>query len=244
MAGTFPTLSSGAVCQYGITRSIASPVRILRAVDFSEQRYRTAQLLSGWQLVYRRLKLADVELLADFFDAQKGCFDTSWVFPFQGENYTAMTFDQDEFSATESALGQYDVSLKIRQTKTNHTYTASSPATYPEIAGGIITQLPYTAGRRYSTLRTDMQSGLRYTWSERDYPQLFWSCQYPVITSAEGDTLQYFFTSMKGCYRSFTFTDPNTAAAFTCRLAMQTFDRQFLSYDQNAVSMLVEQVAA
>jgi hypothetical protein len=242
MAGTFPTLSTGSVCMRPVTRTISAAVRVLRKLNDTEQRFRTAPILSGWELTYTRMKWADVETLRTFFETQKGAFDTTWSFPFDGATYNHLAFDQDEFMFSEQRLGRFDVSLRIRQVKKSGTYVTSGTATYPTINGGVITQLPANTSLRYLTTRNDMASGLRFTRTERDNPLRAWMCSYPVITSTEAATLVDFFTSMGGRRDSFTFEDPNTGTDYTARFAQDEFRWQFVGHGISNVSLQIEQV--
>jgi hypothetical protein len=243
MAGTFPTLSSGNVLMYPATRTVAAVTRVLRSLDDSEKRFRCAPFISSWDLQYSALRIADVDTLAEFFDDQKGAYDT-WSFPFDGATYAHLCFDQDEFSATEAPLGQWSTTLRIRQVKQSGTYNTGVAAVYPTIDGGVITQIPYTAARRYLTTRVDMPSGLRYSRHERDNPLLAWTCSYPAARNTEAGTLMNFFTSMGGKWRAFTFTDPQTEVEYTARFSQDEFSRRFVGFNQNNIVLQLEQVAA
>lgn len=244
MAGTFPTLSTGSVCMYPTSRSVSAACRILTTESGLEQRFRTAPFLSSWELQFNRLSLADLDSIRAFFETQKGAFDSTWVFPFDGTNYSYLCFDSDELIWQENRLNRFDVSVKIRQTKKSGTYATSGTPSYPTINGGVITQLPASYGVRYLTTRNDLETGLRDAWSERDDPLKPWVCEYPAITASEANQLLDFFTAMGGCYKSFTFTDPVTAATFTARFSQDKFTRKYVSYGVNSVTLQVEQVSA
>ena len=130
MAGTFPTLSSGQVCMYPVTRIARTLTREFRFADGSRQGWMTQGHMNSFELQFDGLSAADRATVRDFIDLQKGQFDKSWTFPFDGTNYAACQFEMDELSATEAetAIGRYGFSLKIRQVKKHASLRLSAPA--------------------------------------------------------------------------------------------------------------------
>lgn len=244
MAGTFPTLSNGSIAMYPVTRRLSVPTRVVKFGADNEQRWRTAPILNGWDLTFNRLKLADRTTLETFFDTQKGAFDATWSFPFNGTSYTSMVFDQDEFTAVETFPNRYDINLRIKQVKKSGSYATGGAAVFPTLNNGIVTQRPFTASRAFRTIRNQMESGLQYARAERNNPLLSWGVEFSAITSTELGTLMDFFASMLGSYRTFSFTDPQSGTAYAnCRFAQDVFESRYVTKGQCATSLLIQQFA-
>lgn len=229
---------------YPVTRRVSVPTRIVKFGSDHEQRWRTAPILNGWDLVFNRLKLADRTALETFFDTQKGAFDSTWTFPFLSTNYTSMVFDQDEFTAVEAFPNRYDVTLKIQQVKKSGTYATGGTAVFPTLNNGIVTQRPFTASRAFRTIRNQMESGLQYARAERNSPLLSWKVEFPAITSTELGTLLDFFCAMLGSYKTFSFTDPQTTTTHAnCRFGQDVFESRYVTQGQCATALMIQQFA-
>jgi hypothetical protein len=229
---------------YPASRTVTAATQVIRYLDDSEKRFRCAPFLSGWELQFTNLRIADVDTLGGFFEDQKGAYDPTWSFPFDGTTYNHLAFDSDEFSATEAPLGRWAVNLKFSQVKQSGTYDTTESPVYPTIDGGVITQIPFSFSKKYLTARVDMPSGLRYSRFERDNPLRAWMCSYPAIRNSEAGTLMDFFTSMGGKWRAFDFDDPETGNTHTARFSSDEFVRRFISKNQNSLVLQLEQVAA
>lgn len=232
MAGTFPNLASGQVCFYPVERNLAIRTRVHRFANDQQQRWQTAPILNGWSLQYRRLSAADLGTLRTFFETQKGAFDKTWTFPFAGTNYTAMAFDQDDFTFTEdaAAIGRYSLNLRLRQVAKSGSYATGLTASFPAIRTGVVTQLPFTTSLRFKTLRNDLPGGQRYSYAARSTPLRAWTLEFAAITPTELATLFDFFAAMLGGLRQFSFTDPRDGVTYTkCAFASEQLDIRYLS---------------
>jgi len=79
MAGLLPLVRGGAgTCCYGTQRSVRFSTSVAMAVNGSEQRARRRPPLTSLTLPYSHLLAADVTLLRNFWQSQKGGFDSSW----------------------------------------------------------------------------------------------------------------------------------------------------------------------
>lgn len=246
MAGTFPSLSSGQVCMFPVQRSLQVRATIHRFADDTQQRYLSAPILNAWTLSYKGIKAADLATLQGFFDTQKGAFDKTWTFPFAGTSYTAMAFDQDDFTYVESAdaIGRFSLSLKLRQVAKSGSYSTGLTATFPAIRTGVVTQLPFTTSRRYKTLRNDLPSGQRYSYALRSTPRHAWTLEFPALTPSEMGTLFNFFAAMYGPLSQFQFTDPQTGTVYTkCTFAMDALDVRYVSAGVCATRVEIEEFA-
>lgn len=243
MAGTFPTISRGDVCLYPVTRTLSAATRILQFTNGTEQRFVSAPILDGWVFQYAALSAADVGTLQSFFDDQKGAFDATWSLPFLGGTFTGCCFDQDDFSPVRAVNNRHSLSLKIRQTQQSESIPSVS-AVYPQLSGGVIVQAPYTTARRFQTLRNDMASGKRYAFANRTTPLYSFTIQYGLITESELNTILAFFRWARGCWKAFSFTDPNSGTTFTnCRFGADQLSCRYNDIRQCSATVAIEQYA-
>ncbi len=108
---SYPTITSGTTT---VTRISRRPVRVLSAVDRSEQRFKVAKQLEDFQVGHDGMSKADALALQAFVAARKGGYDI-FDFTFGGVTYQNLSLDLDEAKITESALGQYNASVVMRQ---------------------------------------------------------------------------------------------------------------------------------
>lgn len=77
----FPTLSSGAVAQYGSAVGFVSPAQIIRFVDGTDQRFlASGSVLRRWAIDFRLLNESEIAALEAFFSAMSGEYST-FTFP-------------------------------------------------------------------------------------------------------------------------------------------------------------------
>ncbi len=110
---SFPTLSSGAVVKYPLTRTVVARTSVLEFVNGSEQRFIEGKQTQRFRLQFDQIKTADMVTLQTFFSDSKGAFDQTWDLTIGAETITNCYFDSDEFSATESSEGVWAVSLDV-----------------------------------------------------------------------------------------------------------------------------------
>ena len=243
MAGTFPNLASGQVAMYPVEMERLASTGILRFADDTEQRWATNRMLHAFTLQYERIAAADLATLKGFFDTQKGGFDKTWVFPFNGTNYSAMRFEQDDFTIIEASPNRYNVGLKIRQVASPTVYS-SATAVFPAIATGIVTQLPYTSSFRYRSILSEMPSGQVYTHAARAGALGLWTLTFEAILNSELNTLMDFFCAMHGPFSQFSFTDPRTGTTHTkCRFAQQMIQARYVSANVRSTQIQIEEYA-
>lgn len=244
MAGTFPNLTSGQVCMYPVTRAIVAPTAIIRFGNDTEQRWRRMRILNAWTFQYTGISAADLATLKTFFVTQKGAFDKSWVLPFNGTSFTAMTFDQDDFTYVETAeaINRFSLSLRCRQVATSGTYASGASAVFPSIRAGVKTQLPFTTSFHFETVKGDMDTGQRHSYANRTAPLGAWTLDFSAITESELNTLIDFFTSMGGSYKEFSFTDPTTGVTHSkCRFSSDELSFRYISAAVRSLSLQIEE---
>jgi hypothetical protein len=110
---SFPTISSGAVTRYPLTRTTVARTTIFEFVNGSEQRIIEGKGSQLFRLQFDRLKTADMLTVRTFFEDRKGGFDQTWDITIGAETITNCYFDGDEFSATEASEGLWAVSLDV-----------------------------------------------------------------------------------------------------------------------------------
>ena len=112
----FPKLQTGAVAQYPSWKSVQAPVKVLRYVDGSEQRFRsTRRPVRRW--VIRLSEVSDSELAAvqQFFANQQGRTGSfEFTDPWDGTVYADCSFDADELTATLTGEDRASATIKIR----------------------------------------------------------------------------------------------------------------------------------
>ena len=118
----FPTLTSGAVTCYPLTRRHNFRTRVFIFEDLSEQRFSMGTDLAEFELVFNSLSTVDKETVRDFYNSARGAYTTTWMItlpdPLGDTNvwYGMQFLPQQLFQATETVTGRWNFSLKIRQT--------------------------------------------------------------------------------------------------------------------------------
>jgi hypothetical protein len=244
MAGIFPTLTTGSVAQYPLTRGLVFPVKIAQFLDDTEQAWRSGPALNNWVLSFKRLKWADVQTIHTFWNTQKGDFDSTWSWPIDGTTWTSMVFTDAKFPDIETYQNQHSLTLNIKQTKQSSTYASGPVSTFPTINGGVAVQFPFEADTELLTTKNLMESGLQYAWYWRTAALGRWPLRFPVITNSECGTLFDFYAKCLGAYKKFSFTDPNTGVTHTnCRFGLAPITRIYRTANTSDVSLLIEETA-
>ena len=247
MAGTFPVLSHGQPVRQGAVHRLEIRVKVQQFRSGTEQRYASSGLLNSFTLAYSRLPWADVAAIRDFWTTQKGAFDSTWQLTFLDPSaqsdrmYANLAFDSDELAWNETQQGRYDLSLGAAQTVAE-AVTVSPGGDFPVIRNGVRVQLPFRSALRFRTERSDLDYGRRFAWAVWPAALRSWQLDYPVITDAEVKTLVDFYTAQGGPLHTFTFTDPNTNAAYTgCRFAPQPLELTRRTAGVNRLTLSLEQ---
>ena len=116
---SFPTLASGAVALYPVSRDTAYPVKTVRFLDDTEQRWKQGAALERFTLAYTDLSAADRDTLQTFFDSVKGTYDSTWDITIGGDTYSYCCFEDDAPQWQERTAESWDVTFKIRQVRKN-----------------------------------------------------------------------------------------------------------------------------
>jgi len=113
---TFPILKTGAVAQYGSSRTREFSTRVFRFVDGREQRFQDyGAPLRRWTIRLSLLDEAELSALESFFVAQGGQAQ-SFAFPdpWDGIVYANCSFDSDQLATQYGgqAAGMASVTVK------------------------------------------------------------------------------------------------------------------------------------
>ena len=210
MAGTYPTLSTGEVIVYPARRTVAVPTQALKFVNGFRKTWVSGIPQDAWRTSYKGLTNADKTALWNFFEAQKGAFDTSWTFALDSVSYLKFAFASDELTFTETPEqpNRWSCDVAIRQVGSYGSFP-SATATYPLLSSGALTQLPYRETQQWRTITRDMPAGQSYRWPQQQTSQTIFPLSYPAISPSEAETLRIFFLAMRGSHGTFSFIDPN-----------------------------------
>lgn len=225
MPATLPTIRSGAIALYPLTRSALRPVRVIQFMNGKEQRFKVAAPYAGFGLTYSDITATDRTTLDAFIASTKGSFDNTWQFTLGSPTYGGLAFETDTFEWTESQNRPnfYNAQIRFRQTVSSGAASAGTGTSYPTFAGGITTQLPFVQSTRYLTAKNNLECGVQHAYAFygaglTGYPTrgLYgWTLNYSVFTDAELTTLEAFYALQNGRYGTFGFTDPKDAAVYT-----------------------------
>ena len=113
----FPRLNTAAVAQYPSTRIIEAPVRVLRFVDGSEQRFRSTRgAARRWVVRLSCLNDAELARIEDFFAEQQGEAGAfTFTDPWDGTVYADCSFESDELQAWLAGEDRGAMTMVIRE---------------------------------------------------------------------------------------------------------------------------------
>lgn len=235
MAGSLPTVRGGVQALCPVTRSVTFSTDIAIAMNFTEQRSKMRPALTTFTLPYTRMSATDRTAMRNFFESQKGSFDSTWTFTLGATTYSHLTFMDDVFSFREEYATPtlYAWTLRARQTQNAGQTAGASGANFPTLAGGYKAQLPYVQLRRAAVLLNDNPTGMRYAWTWlggglTGFPTGSlhgWELAFPLLSDADLATIEAHYRNNWGRWGLFQFTDPDDAAVYTkCRYDVDQID--------------------
>ncbi len=115
-------------------------------------------------------------------------------------------------------------------------------STFPSIVTGVVTQIPWAVMQTASVSRVAMDPGFVYAYYYDANPVASWELNFSVLTASELSTLRAFWESMKGAWDTFSFTDPDTSTAYTCRFEGNDFTVSYLGAGQYALKLVIIEV--
>jgi hypothetical protein len=113
---SFPTLSTGSIACYPLTRTVSMDTTVHQFENDTEQRYRSRKELVGLELVFENVRTTDWTLIQTFFDDHDGGFAPFEV-TVNGIMYSNCVFVDDSLSKTEVNHGYVSGTVRIRQLK-------------------------------------------------------------------------------------------------------------------------------
>ena len=254
MPQTLPTIRSGRQALYPVIRRNEFSTTITKFQDATEQRWLNRPPLYRFDLVYTGISKTDALALETFFNSVKGQFDsildTDFEFTLGATLYQNLALLEDVFPIRETRQGRYDCGFRFRQTKKQGQITPSGSGSFPALASGVTTQIPYERHRRFKTTMVDQDSGPRYAWAWygaalSGFPTTSlraWMVGGPAVEDADANTLEAFFAFHGGRYGTFSFTDPDTTIVHSkVRFGEDIFERRFVGPNQNALAIRLEE---
>lgn len=239
MSITYPT--SSPAWNTPVTLTLEFGTQIIRGQDGAEQRWMTHAGRASWTLPYNHITLAERDALLAVFESAKGSFDQTVSLTFLGTTYTGLYFDTDELEFTEATNKTWTGVVKLC-TVVRTAETTAVPSDFPTLSTGAKLQLPYRYSRRFDTVAMQTEGG-RVAYANQGYSARKWSVGGTVLTDAEASAIWNCFSYAQGMYRSFGFTDPDSAARYaTCRFGSDKLEWRVLGAGQNAIQTTVQQV--
>ncbi|GEM_PF-568054 len=103
MPGTFPTLRTGAVAQYPLTRAASIPVESYTFLNFARQAYRDAVAPKRtWTVALNELDSGEITTLKAFFEQQQGQYGVfTFIDPWDQTTHTNCSFSNDVFDHSQ-----------------------------------------------------------------------------------------------------------------------------------------------
>jgi hypothetical protein len=113
---SFPRLNTGAVAQYPSERVIAFRTNVMRFLDGSEQRFRSAKgPAHRWLVRMSQVSAEEMAMLEEFFEALAGRFGSfSFTDPWDGTEYADCSLDGDEFATSAPTEWRWATRLIVR----------------------------------------------------------------------------------------------------------------------------------
>lgn len=116
---TFPALKTGAVAQYGSSRTRGFSTQVFRFLDGSEQRFQDyGAPLRRWTIRLSLLDEAEMTALESFFQAHGGKAE-SFAFPdpWDGTVYANCSFDNDQLATQYGGQGAGMASVTVKENR-------------------------------------------------------------------------------------------------------------------------------
>jgi phage-related protein len=114
---TFPKLKTGAVLQYPAARGLRFASQVLRFVDGTEQRFRTAAAaLRRWEIRLDFLDESEIAEIEQFFLENQGAFGSfSFTDPWDGTEYPNCSLESGELHLLALAEMRGRTALVVRE---------------------------------------------------------------------------------------------------------------------------------
>jgi hypothetical protein len=229
---------------YPLKYTVSCITRLNRAMNASEQAWAVRPAMVNLGLQYTNLTATDQTAVQNFFDSQKGQYDSSWTLAFDGKTYTGMRFMSDELRWEETLPNRWTCKLQA-----NGFYPAW---TYDPDLGFPVNLFGYRTGnkrRTYDTNFVDMESGSRQALAFRGGgltnfptgPMLGWELIWPQLLPSDASDLIKWFVQCNGRIGLFDYTDPATGTTYhSCRFGSDELTVNYLGYNRCSSSCVIE----
>ncbi len=116
---TFPALKTGAVAQYGSSRTRRFSTQVFRFLDGSEQRFQEFGVpLRRWTIRLSLLDEAEMAVLESFFETQGGRAGTfAFPDPWDGSVYANCSFDDDQLAMQFAGQARGTASVTVKENR-------------------------------------------------------------------------------------------------------------------------------
>jgi hypothetical protein len=116
---TFPMLKTGAVAQYGSSRTRRFSTQVFRFLDGTEQRFQEyGSPLRRWTIRLSLLDEGELAALGAFFETQGGRAGTfAFPDPWDGTMYGNCSFDNDQFEAQLAGQARGMASVTVKENR-------------------------------------------------------------------------------------------------------------------------------
>lgn len=115
---TFPTLATGAIAQYPVSRASTYSTEVIQFLDGSHQRSKIrGKMLRRWQISLAQLSEDELLAVEQFFDSTQGNFGLfTLVDPLTGENVLNCRLQNPSVITQYAAVGSGSAVLLIEET--------------------------------------------------------------------------------------------------------------------------------
>lgn len=237
---TFPATP---VPSYPVGRALEFSTVIASGVNATEQRAARTTGEERWVLQYDQITLADRDTLLAAFETAKGNVDQSLDFTFNGTTYSGCFIEAASVQAAERKLGQWSLSLTLRQVR-RAADSGALPSDFPALASGNPLQIPYTYQRAFDNVIVRSEGG-RFVYYNQATSLRLWFAGGPALTDADAQTIWDMFRRAGGRFKPFAFTDPDSGTRYaTCRFADDAIEWHYLGPNVNQVVAKIQQLVS
>jgi hypothetical protein len=214
MPSILPILRGVSAALYPFVQTFTAQTGIADGENGSATRWVKGPPLVRFELQSPRLRQADKNTLKAFFTSAKGQLSTDLKLTTY-QDWTNLSFDDNEFASVENASTRYDVAWRLTQTLPQNFSPGAPVAAYPSLIAGSISKLPYTQRKRFNTISSKMPSGPKYSLAEfggtfTNFPSgglMSWDLDQVNLLDSEVNTLLAHWLTNYGNAMPFTFTD-------------------------------------
>lgn len=165
------------------------------------------------------------------------------------QTYNHMSFESDEFSATNTVASKWGTKWVVEQTLPGNLSVGTAPGgAFPALSHGIC-KLPYTQTPRFQTITSRVDTGAKLGFAEFQAgltnfptgPLLSWTLEETLIDTEVTVKIAHFIAQYGRCF-GFNFTDEGGTVFPGCFYASDTMIINRLQYNQSRISTKLVQM--